>query len=231
MTCWQPHLSDAQKRELMRVEGLTCDQVRALERAVHDVAFFLQRSAAANDVRSELQKLVTAMGVAARLLDRWRSAERPSPGVEAFGHLKTVGAALGRAKSALDSAWQGLPDAAELVRHLDEVARQTLADAPTKRRSRTRASPFAISAIRDALDKPTDDASRAAAARLPVSRSAPSNGAPSFMRVAEVVFEAATGDAASSPERSIRLYLEAARSGDALVEFVMLPGRQVGAGI
>lgn len=100
-----------------------------------------------------------------------------------------------------------IPPGADLIQLAAVVVAHALNAAPRRRRSASVAPPRAIEFIDEAIQRPTDDASRAAAERLRVSRSPSKPGKPSFSNVARIVFDAARGEEGVTPDRAIRAYL------------------------
>lgn len=199
--------SVAQRQALRRLDGLTSPQLDALEKALRTVAFELEPSARLIDVRDELQALAKDLGAAARRVMRWERAKRPAPGCEALGHLNLAGAQLGRAARPDDGTWPDYVVGSEAIKLAAAIADAALAGGPRAKRVAAPASWRAIDAIYEALWRPEDDKSRAAAAALPVTRTEARRLGPSFRRVAQVAFQCATGNQRANPDRSIREYL------------------------
>ncbi|CAD5366945.1 hypothetical protein RA210_U10579 [Rubrivivax sp. A210] len=202
-----PRLNPAQRRDLKKLDGVTDQQLVFLERAARDMAFDLQRSASCNDTRDLLKELKKHTGAAAKLVARLEGAKRPSASAEALGHLNAAGARVGWQFHAEHADNVGYPVASKIVLLAFAIANEALDAAPKARRTPTVASWRAIESIAEALARPDDAASRAAAAALPVSRTLPKVARPSFLRVAQVMFEVATGQEGANPDRSIRQYL------------------------
>lgn len=211
----RPRFDGEQRRELRERQRLTVAQIEALERALPEVAACLQRSAPANEVRGRLTRIATLLNAAEAEVLELAGAQRPDAAHEAFGHLQMAGAQVGWSADAQEAGCLGYPVAVDAISLVAAIARRAVELAPKARRSPNRASALAVDAIVDALWRPDDEESLAVAAKLRVSQSPPSVRRPTFMRIAQIVFDAAArgstgeadGDVLPSPDRSIRLYL------------------------
>lgn len=213
--------SEAQRRDLSRLEGLSQAQVLELERALPDIAHYLQPIAPASAVDAQLNRLAEKAAALNREALRMARSIRPDPGAEAFGRLQMAGAQVGWNLSSMECGATGYPVAADLIQLVADITAFALHKSPGVQRHAGNASIHAIDAIVTALHKPTDPASRAAAACIKVTCTEPSPKRPSFLRLARMVFEVAAGNPAASPERAIRKYREACNGGQRLPDMLL----------
>lgn len=188
------------QRRGLRALGLTESQVSWLERELVLIADWISPQPASRDVRDELQGLASELALAAKRIRLWRGAPSWSRGAyrEAFGHFNIAAHLdLCGIQLSLDS------DPASAVEAVANWAQRAAERAPTSQRRNPRASKKAIEIIVRAIERPTDTESRTSAANLHAAREG------NFAEIAVIVWAAVLGTSLATPERSIKLYLNA----------------------
>lgn len=221
MAAITPRFNDDERCQLQQQNGLTMQQVFWLERHLGVILDELGPHVPMADVRGELLDFRREVNAVHKRMHRWTRLSPPSPGAEALGHLSIAGAEIGGSDARPDDGtWPEQVVVFELVMLLNQIALKAIKSAPSVRRPKHSVSPRAVAKIVERLKRPSDDASRNAAAALTPSYSdvklGKGNG-PSFLAVVTVVFAAVhralhahqgRPDAvAASPAKSIEAYL------------------------
>lgn len=206
--------------ELRRDAALTSEQVEALERVLPSIAFDLQPAVRAREVRDHLYALAKSLSEAEKRVQRWELAAKyaalaakgihrgRTPAAVALGALNLRSTAAALPPRPDDSTWPEYVVGSEVIKLAALLAKNALANQPARWTPGRTAAWRAIESIVDALRRPGDAASVSAARALAVTRSDWPTAKPSFRRVAEIAFGAATEGEVCNPERAIAAYLK-----------------------
>jgi hypothetical protein len=188
----------------------------------------LTQLARAADVRDALSQLADGLAQASKQVTAWERMRRPDHGPEALGHLNRAHQLLAAAAPD-DGTWPEQIVGSELIKLAAAIAEQALQLAPAKGEQRrghgdnaVPASARAIEWIDEALKEPEDEASIAAAEKLPVGRTSRAHGG--FGNLAALIFETAMGNE-TNPSRSITAYQQAQKAAARRAAALIKPGR------
>ena len=190
----------AVQRRGLQQEGLTEDQLDRLRRALPNVADSLRPSAHIKDVRACLQRIAEPLEQAPKAFIACESGRFGPAGRETIGHLN-----MAKVAGLADPGDGTIPDRAvfgELLKLISALRASAMQSARSQKRPGHPGASRAVEYIVEALLSPTDDASRAAAKKLQVSRSEP-RGRPSFVRVVGIAFEAAWATLADEERQGV----------------------------
>lgn len=200
----------AQRRDLARQDGLTLDQITYLQRALRSIAYDLEPLAPAQDIADELNGLVHDIGAACNRVRSWEKAAQHSAKAVALGTLGMATASLNLERMPANIEPSGHLVAVEHLMLLERVVLTARGAARATKGRRAPGGCRAVEAIVEAINRPTDPASVAAARAVPVARTEGPANKPSFRRLADTVFAAATSGKGSvaGAEWAIRKYLK-----------------------